>query len=43
MTVALLAQSPHNSEAVAIFEEVDGDSEFISQLFNSSQTQTEQT
>lgn len=43
MTVALLAKSPHNSEAVAIFEVVDGDSEFISQHFNSSQMQTEQT
>lgn len=43
MTVALVAKSPHNSEAVAIFEEVDGDSEFISQHFNSSQMQSEQT
>lgn len=43
MTVALLAKSPHSSEAVAISVEVDGDSDFLSQLFNSSQMQTEQT
>lgn len=33
----------HNSEAVAIFEEVDGDSEIIYQHFSSSQMQSEQT
>lgn len=33
----------HNSEAVAIFEEVDRDSEFIYQHFNSCQMQAEQT
>lgn len=38
ITVALAAKTPHNSEAVAIFEE-DGDSEFLSQLVNSSQMQ----
>lgn len=37
--MALAAKTPHNSEAVAIFEQVDGDSEFLSQLVNSSQMQ----
>lgn len=37
--MALAAKTPHNSEAVAIFEQVDGDSEFVSQLVNSSQMQ----
>lgn len=39
ITVASAAKTPHNSEAVAIFEEGDGDSEFLSQLVNSSQMQ----
>lgn len=39
ITVALAAKTPHNSEAVAIFEEGDGDSEFLSQLVNFSQMQ----
>lgn len=41
MTLSLVTKSPHNREAVAIFEEVDGDSEFIYQFFNSTQMQTE--
>lgn len=41
MTLSLITKSPHNREAVAIFEEVDGNSEFISQLFSSTQMQTE--
>lgn len=38
--VALTTKSLHNSEAVAIFDQVDGDSEFLSQLVNSNQMPT---
>lgn len=40
MTVALLDKHPHSSKAVAAFEEIDRDSEFIYQCYNSSQMKT---